>query len=98
MFASRDTVEIACALGIVQFNRGGQVLVGADTAVLDLPESPNSQLAVVAASMDRRRITQGIESAKTETKTNGKRKALTELHAQTANAESEGHLYSAGGW
>ena len=98
VFASRGTVEIACALGIVQFNRGGQVLVDAATAVLDLPESPNSQLAVVAASMDRRRIRQAIESAKAETKTNRKRKALTELHAQTANAESEGHLYSAGSW
>ena len=98
MFASRGTVEIACALSIVQFNRGGQVLVDAATAVLDLPESPNSQLAVVAASMDRRRIRQGIESAKPETKTNRKRKALTELHAQTANAESEDHLYTAGGW
>ena len=54
VFATRSTVEIAVAFGVVQFNCGGRVLLDASNAVITLPESSSNQLAVVAANMDRR--------------------------------------------
>ena len=99
VFTSRGTVDIAVTLGVVQFNHGGQVLLDVTNAVIDLPESLSSLLlAVVAAKMDRRRLRQGVEASKEETKSSRKRKALMSLQMETSRAESEGHVYSAGGW
>jgi len=53
MIVSRHTVDIACALSVGQFNRTGQLLVDAVSALLDMPLSLNSQLSVVAANMER---------------------------------------------
>ena len=47
VFATRSTVEIAVAFGVVQFNCGGRVLLDASNAVITLPESSSNQLAVV---------------------------------------------------
>ena len=98
VFATRSTVEIAVAFGVVQFNCGGRVLLDASNAVITLPESSSNQLAVVAANMDRRRLKQGSHTAKEESKTARKRKSLAWLSAEASHTEAEGHLYSAGAW
>ena len=98
VFATRSTVEIAVAFGVVQFNCGGRVLLDASNAVITLPESSSNQLAVVAANMDRRRLKQGSRTAKEESKTARKRKSLARLSAEASHTEAEGHLYSAGAW
>ena len=89
VFATRSTVEIAVAFGVVQFNCGGRVLLDASNAVITLPESSSNQLAVVAANMDRRRLKQGSRTAKEESKTARKRKSLARLSAEASHTEAE---------
>ena len=77
---------------MVQFNcgGGGRVLLDASNAVIALPESSSNQLAVVAANMDRRRIKQGLHTAKEESKTTRKGKSLARLSAEASHTEAGG--------
>ena len=76
----------------------GRVLLDGSNAVIALPELSSNQLAVVAANMDRRRLKQGLHTAKEESKTARKRKLLARLSAEASHTEAGGHLYSAGAW
>ena len=55
--SSRKTVEIAVAMGIIQFNKGAQVLLNATAAVVPQASS-NCQLSELADRMDKSRLPQ----------------------------------------
>ena len=57
VFSSRKTVEIAVAMGIIQFNKGAQVLLDATAAVVP-QASPSCQLSELADQMDKTRLPQ----------------------------------------
>lgn len=96
-FSSRNTVEIAIALGITQFNKGAKAMVEAAEAVF--PQAgPSHQLSALAERIDKARLRKADTAAKEETKSSRKRKALLKVHDDDKQAEEEGHLYNPGAW
>ena len=95
VFTTRSTVEIAVALGVVQFNCGGRVLVDAANSVV--PGSSTDHLAATTLKMDHRRLRHAVVSAQETSKTSRKRLALLKLHAEEVLVAEEGNLYSPGG-
>ena len=78
VFSSRKTVEIV--VGIVQFNKGAQMLVDATTAVI--PQAgPSRQLSALAVKMYQERLRQADAAANLESKSSRKRRALLKLQA-----------------
>ena len=90
VFTTRSTVEIAVALGVVQFNVGGRVRVDAANSVV--PGSSSDLLAVTMLKMDHRRLRQAVVSAQETSKTSRKRLALLKLHAEEELIADEGNL------
>ena len=95
LYSSRKTVEIAVAMGVVQFNKGSDMLLKAVEAVA--PQAgPGSQLCVLAERQDRSRLRKAEVVARVETRSNRKRKALLKMQADDRKSEEEGHLYDPG--
>ena len=89
---TRSTVEIAVALGVVQFNCGGRVLVDAANSVV--PGSSTDHLAVITLRMDNRRLRQAMVAAKETLKTSRKRLTMLKLHAEEELIADDGNVYS----
>lgn len=97
VFSTRKTVEIAVAMGIVQFNKGAQVLVDVTAAIV--PQAgPSSQLLELAGKMDKTRLRKSDTAAKLESKSSRKRRSLLKLQAEAKLSEKEGHLYNPCAW
>ena len=97
VYSSRKTVEIAVAMGVVQFNVGSDMLISASEAVA--PQAASStQLSSLAVRQDINRLRKAEVAAKAETKSSRKRKALLKAKADDRQAEEEGHLYDPGAW
>ena len=97
VYSSRKTVEIAVAMGVVQFNNGSDMLVKAAEAVAPQAGS-SSQLSMLAKRQDRSRLRKAEVAAKLETRSSRKRKALQRMQADNKQSEEEGHLYDPGAW
>ena len=97
VYSSRKTVEIAVAMGVVQFNVGSDMLITASEAVAP-QASASTQLSSLAVRQDLNRLRKADVAAKAETKSNRKRKALLKAKADDRQAEEEGHLYDPGAW
>ena len=97
VFSSRKTVEIAVAMGVVQFNKGSEMLVSATEAVAP-QASGSAQLSQLTVRQDLARLRKADTALKAETRSSRKRKTLLKLQAQEKQAEEEGQLYDPGAW
>ncbi|KAI0230495.1 hypothetical protein LSAT2_019165, partial [Lamellibrachia satsuma] len=99
VFSSRKIVEIAVAMGIVQFNKGAQIFIDATAAVV--PQAgPSCQLSKLVGKMDKTRLRKSDAAAKLENKSSRKRLCVgsPKLQAEAKQSEEEGHLYNPGAW
>jgi hypothetical protein len=84
-------------MGVVQFNKGAQVLIDATATVIS-QTGPSSQLLQLAKKMDRTCLHKADLAAKLESKSSRKRKSLLKMQTQAKQSEEEGHLYKPGAW
>ena len=97
VYSSGKTVELAVAMGVVQFNIGSDMLITASEAVTP-QASASTQLSSLAVRQDLNRLRKADVAAKAETKSSRKRKALLKAKADDRQAEEVGHLYDPGAW